>query len=164
MIRAICQAQRCAVSTPPAATRSLRRPWCSVLGGQGPPCSDRYAGDVQCVLAWVLGIDGELPDLLHDVFLTAFDHAGELHDASRLRPWLISIAVFTARERIRRRARRSWLLSWGLPPAQPPCDTGTAVERDLIRSTRAALGPARTRGAHRADAAVHGGVRVGGTG
>jgi RNA polymerase sigma-70 factor, ECF subfamily len=103
---------------------------------------DRYSADVQRVLAWVLGVDSELPDLLHDVFLRAFDGVRELADPSRLRAWLVSVAVYAARERIRKRKRRAWLLTWlgrdaACPSPLPGCST--PAERELVASTRAVL-------------------------
>lgn len=67
---------------------------------------DRYAFHVQRVLARVVGIDAALPDMLHEVFIEAFTHIGSLKDPGRLKAWLTSIAVFTARGRIRKRSRR----------------------------------------------------------
>jgi RNA polymerase sigma-70 factor (ECF subfamily) len=67
---------------------------------------DRYAPYIQRVLARVVGIDAALPSLLQDVFVEAFSSVGSIKDGSRLRSWLTSIAVFTARGRIRKRSRR----------------------------------------------------------
>ena len=70
---------------------------------------ERYAPVVHRALRSTLGPDADLPDLLQEVFLRALDNISELDDHRRLRGWLSSIAVFTARALIRRRARRSWL-------------------------------------------------------
>ncbi len=70
---------------------------------------ERHAVHVRRVLARVLGADDELSDLLHDVFVRALDGIAQLDDPSTLKAWLTSIAVFTARGCIRRRARRRWL-------------------------------------------------------
>ena len=69
---------------------------------------DRYCGDVQRILLRVIGSDPELADLIHEVFLRALEGIDRLDDAANLRPWLLSIAVYAARERIRRRRRRWW--------------------------------------------------------
>lgn len=103
---------------------------------------DRYGADVRRVLAWVLGLDSELVDLQHDVFLRAFDGVRDLGDPARLRAWLVSIAVYAARERIRKRARRAWLLSWAggiASPSPPPPGFDNPSERELVASTRALL-------------------------
>jgi RNA polymerase sigma-70 factor (ECF subfamily) len=70
---------------------------------------DRYARHVQRVLARVLGPDPELNDLLQDVFVAALESVDRLEEARALRSWLTSIAVFTARARIRRRVRWRFL-------------------------------------------------------
>jgi RNA polymerase sigma-70 factor, ECF subfamily len=70
---------------------------------------DQHAAHVQRTLQSVLGIDADIPDLLQDVFIRAIDRIGELEELDRVRSWLTTIAVFTARAHIRRRARRKWL-------------------------------------------------------
>jgi RNA polymerase sigma-70 factor, ECF subfamily len=80
-------------------------------GDPSAPASiyDRHAAAVRRVLARVLGVDQELPDLLHEVFAQAFTSIHKLRDDDRLGPWLIGIAVFTAHACIRRRKRQRWL-------------------------------------------------------
>jgi len=88
---------------------------------------DRYGAHVQRVLARVLGVDQELGDLLHDVFIEAFSSIQGLGEPKALRGWLTSIAVFTARACIRRRKRRSWLrlVGWeALPEQAAPVASG----------------------------------------
>jgi RNA polymerase sigma-70 factor (ECF subfamily) len=70
---------------------------------------EMHAGAVHRTLRSTLGPDTELPDLLQEVFIRALDGIGQLDDHERLRSWLLSIAVFSARGLIRRRARRKWL-------------------------------------------------------
>jgi len=70
---------------------------------------DRHAPHVQRTLRAALGPDADLPDLLQEVFIRALDGIAELDSPTRVRSWLTSIAVFTARAHIRRRARRKWL-------------------------------------------------------
>jgi RNA polymerase sigma-70 factor (ECF subfamily) len=79
---------------------------------------DRYARHVQRVLARVLGPDPELNDLLQDVFVAALESVDRLEEARALRGWLTSIAVFTARARIRRRVR--WRFLRVLPSEEIP--------------------------------------------
>ena len=64
-----------------------------------------YGDHVQRVLARVLGPDPDLVDLIQDVFVTALSSIRSLKDPRALRGWLTGIAVFTARARIRKRAR-----------------------------------------------------------
>ena len=67
---------------------------------------DRYAPHVQRVLARVVGMDQALPELLQEVFIEAFGNIHSIKNAARLKAWITSIAVFTARGRIRKRSRR----------------------------------------------------------
>lgn len=71
---------------------------------------DQHAALVQRVLARLLGADGELEDLLHDVFVEAFAGLRGLRDARAIRAWLVGIAAHTARRCIRRRQRGRWLM------------------------------------------------------
>lgn len=95
---------------------------------------ERYGPHVQRVLARVLGVDGELPDLLHDVFLEAYEGIERLSDPKALRGWLSSIAVFTARACLRRRKRRSWLRFVGWDELPEPPSTGATGEVTLALS------------------------------
>ncbi|MGC4094923.1 MAG: sigma-70 family RNA polymerase sigma factor [Polyangiaceae bacterium] len=70
---------------------------------------DAHAAQVQRALRSAMGADADLPDMLQEVFIRALDNIHELDDAERMRSWLTTIAVFTARAHIRRRARRRWL-------------------------------------------------------
>ena len=70
---------------------------------------DVHAEMVERILARILGRDVELADLLQDVFVRALEGIGRLSDPRLLRPWIAGIAVRTARETIRGRARRKWL-------------------------------------------------------
>jgi RNA polymerase sigma-70 factor (ECF subfamily) len=70
---------------------------------------DRHASHVHRTLRSALGADADLPDLLQEVFIRAIDRVGELEDLLRVRSWLTTIAIFTARAHIRRRARRNSL-------------------------------------------------------
>jgi RNA polymerase sigma-70 factor (ECF subfamily) len=70
---------------------------------------DRYGAYVERVLARIVGFDSELPDLVHDVFITALDSIEGLRDPTLLKPWLRGVTVFVARGCLRRRRRRRWL-------------------------------------------------------
>lgn len=101
---------------------------------------DRHAPHVQRVLARVLGHDSELPDLLHEVFARALAQIGSLDDPSALKAWLTAIAVFTAREQIRRRMRGRWLRFFASEdlPEMPVVEAGEDV-RESLRATYAVL-------------------------
>ncbi len=74
---------------------------------------DRYAPYVRRVLLRVLGRDGEFDDALQEVFVRALSSMHRLEKPHRVRSWLASIAMLTAKDVIRRRQRRSWLRYFG---------------------------------------------------
>jgi RNA polymerase sigma-70 factor (ECF subfamily) len=81
-----------------------------------------------------LGPDPDLPDLLQEVFIRALDSLNELEDFARVRSWLTSIAIFTARAQIRRRSRRSWLGLFSPQRTAPTQAEPAALEaRDALR-------------------------------
>lgn len=76
---------------------------------------DRYSPDVLRMLRRVLGTDPDLADLVQEVFARVLRGIDQVHDPYALRGWISSIAVFVARECIRRRKRRWWLGLWRRP-------------------------------------------------
>ncbi len=97
-----------------AIVRALRAR--HVAGASG--LFDRYHGHVRRVLVRVLGPDPELSDLVQEVFLSAINGIDRLDRAESLRGWLGSIAVFTARTRLR--SRRRWRFLSFLPSEELP--------------------------------------------
>ena len=81
---------------------------------------DRYGALVRTVLLRILGPDPDLRDLLHDVFVTALESIQRLEDPARVRQWLTSIAVFSARARIRRRQRFRLFSFWSRSAESEP--------------------------------------------
>jgi RNA polymerase sigma-70 factor (ECF subfamily) len=68
------------------------------------------------------------------VFIRAINGIGDLEDVGRTRGWLTSIAVFTARAHLRRRARRNWLGLFSpdrtkTEEQEPPCSDARAALR-----------------------------------
>ncbi len=101
---------------------------------------DRHAQHAQRVLARVLGHDIELADVLHEVFARALAQIDRLEDPAALKWWLTTIAVFTAREHIRRRTRNRWLrffASEDLPDI--PVVSADEEVRESLRRTYAVL-------------------------
>jgi RNA polymerase sigma-70 factor, ECF subfamily len=101
---------------------------------------DRHAAHVRRVLVRVLGVDPEIPDLLHDVFVIAFDSVDRLEETSKIRAWLTAIAVHSARGLIRKRARRR-LLAMLLPHTTPRSVPAPSAElSESLRATYRILG------------------------
>jgi RNA polymerase sigma-70 factor (ECF subfamily) len=101
---------------------------------------DRYHAHVLHTLTRVLGPERELSDLHHDVLVSALESIDDLRSPGALRPWLTSIAVFTARTRILRRKRSWWLrlLPWNeLPEVEAEAPNGDVTE--ALRATYAVL-------------------------
>ena len=67
---------------------------------------ERYGAHIQAVLGQLVGhAELERADLLHDVFIRAFEHVAELKNPRALKHWLTRIAIFTTQEWFRRRKR-----------------------------------------------------------
>jgi RNA polymerase sigma-70 factor (ECF subfamily) len=94
----------------------------------------RYAPRVQRILARILGQDESLADLVNETFFRALERINAVEDEDGLKPWLTTIAVFVARERIRQRKRQKWLELFGheAPEVAAPApseETKEAVKR-----------------------------------
>jgi RNA polymerase sigma-70 factor (ECF subfamily) len=76
---------------------------------------DLYGKHVERVLVRTVGRDGEMDDMVQDVFLGAY-RSGRNYQGNdaQLKAWVSRIAVFTARGYLRKRKRR-----WWLRPADP---------------------------------------------
>jgi RNA polymerase sigma-70 factor (ECF subfamily) len=70
---------------------------------------DRYSGMVRGILFRSVGPGHDVDDLLQDVFVGFFRNVGTLRDASSLRPFLVGIALRTARTALRKKRVRRWL-------------------------------------------------------
>jgi RNA polymerase sigma-70 factor, ECF subfamily len=101
---------------------------------------DRYGRHVRRVLGRVLGHDPELADLLQEVFARAFSGVAQLRDGAKLKGWLTSVAVFTARGAIRARQRGRWL-GFRAPDQLPEAEAVTASPEVLeaLRSVYSVL-------------------------
>jgi len=93
-----------------------------------------HRAHVERVLTRILGWHSELDDLTQDVFARAFARVTEVREADALRGWLAAIAVFVAREAIRKRRRHRWLL---FRPSQDtpdiPCTPASLEARAALR-------------------------------
>jgi RNA polymerase sigma-70 factor (ECF subfamily) len=96
----------------------------------------QYLPRVERIVAGALGPDGELDDVVHDVFVRALEGVGALKDPGALVGWLSTLAVFTAREKIRRRRRWRWIRF--LAPEALPETPARAADPDARATLRAA--------------------------
>jgi RNA polymerase sigma-70 factor (ECF subfamily) len=102
---------------------------------------DHYSTDVRRILLRILGPDRDLADLIHDVFLAAFESIDGLKNPDALRSWLVGIAVFHARAAIRKRRRwRDFFTSRGDADTEAHAgETSNPEVSDALRSTYAVL-------------------------
>lgn len=96
---------------------------------------DRHAQAVERILLRILGSDAELGDLLHEVFVRALEFIHTLEDPDALKSWLTGIAVITARECLRRRARGRWLRF--LAPSDLPEPAASSPSPEVVQALRA---------------------------
>lgn len=121
-------AQSTRIDDPSELVRALR------TGEQGAPGElfDRYGVAIHRVLLRIVGDDPEGKDLLHDTFLRALDHIGELRDPRALKSWLNRMAVFTAQEWIRARRRRGH--SRSVDSSSEPSVSPAPEAREAVRA------------------------------
>jgi RNA polymerase sigma-70 factor (ECF subfamily) len=106
---------------------------------------DAFAPYVLSVLRSVLGPDRDLEDLVQEVFTRALAGVDRVRETDKLKPWLRSVTVFTARETLRRRRWRSWLsLGSGGEDGDEdqvphPTTLDALEERELLRKVLAVL-------------------------
>src|SRR5689334_7685134 len=96
----------------------------------------RCGRDVVRILYRVLGPDSEIEDLMHDVFVAAFQRLDQLREPQALRSWLVSIAVRKARKLVARRKR--WSFIRVMAPSDMPeqlAATGSPEVSDALRAT-----------------------------
>lgn len=95
------------------AALKVRRP------GAADVLFERYGRHVERLVVRVVGTDSEIPDLINEVFARACERVDRLDDASALKSWLGSIAVFTARTLLRDRRSRRRFLNFFAPEELP---------------------------------------------
>jgi RNA polymerase sigma-70 factor (ECF subfamily) len=79
---------------------------------------ERYLPLVQRLVAGAMGVESDLVDVVQDVFVAVLEGVHKLKDPSALQSWIASLAVFTARGRIRRKRRWRWIMF--VPPESLP--------------------------------------------
>jgi RNA polymerase sigma-70 factor, ECF subfamily len=95
----------------------------------------RHARYLAGVVFRLLGADHELDDIVQESFVDAVEGMGALQDASRLRSWLVTIAVRKVNRVLlarQRRARIEWCLGFILPQSHTPAGEWSA--RELARA------------------------------
>ena len=102
---------------------------------------DLYGTHVERVLLRTIGRDGEIDDMVQDVFLGAY-RSGPNYQGNdeQLKAWVSRIAVFTARGYLRKRKRRWWLRS--ADPEQMPelaSKEASPHVQEALRRTYAAM-------------------------
>jgi RNA polymerase sigma-70 factor (ECF subfamily) len=70
---------------------------------------DRHVQGIHALVFRLMGPDGEIDDVVHDVFVRALESLPRLRDPAALRSWLFGIAVRTVGIRFQKRARQRWL-------------------------------------------------------
>jgi RNA polymerase sigma-70 factor, ECF subfamily len=94
---------------------------------------DRYVHSIHALVFRLMGPDGELDDVVHDVFVRALESLGRLREPAALRSWLFGIAVHTVRIRFQSRSRQRWLRFMAPeevpePATRPTSDSGEVLE------------------------------------
>lgn len=101
---------------------------------------ERYMPLVERLVAGALGVDSDLTDVVQDVFVRVLEGVHKLKDPSALPRWIASLAVFTARGRIRRKRRWRWI-RFVAPETLPevPVRQADGDTRMAVRATYRAL-------------------------
>lgn len=102
---------------------------------------DRHARSVAAVAYRTLGDDQGLSDIVQDTFFMASEGMHRIQDPSRLRSWLITIAIRRVRHTIRQRRRGRALkreLQWN---AVPVATHQVPSEVEDLREALSALSP-----------------------
>lgn len=84
---------------------------------------DNYRQLVRRILIRLLGAHEEIHDLVQDAFLSAIRTIDRVRTPEALRSWMTTVAVFTARQELRRRRRKRFLLflpSQDVPDIEAP--------------------------------------------
>jgi RNA polymerase sigma-70 factor (ECF subfamily) len=101
---------------------------------------DRYAGMVRGVLYRSVGPSHDVEDLVQDVFIGFFRNVSTLRDTSSLRPFLVGIALRTAKTALRKKRVRRWLhLSDDGTVPEVPSEDGDPRTREAVRRLFAVL-------------------------
>ena len=106
----------------------------------GTALHDRYSRLVRRVIRRLVGGRGDVDDLVQETFIAAIRNIARVRGPESLRPWLTSVAVFTARDEIKRRARRPFFHLRSpeeLPEVASP--SSSPEEQEAVRAVYAIL-------------------------
>jgi RNA polymerase sigma-70 factor, ECF subfamily len=70
---------------------------------------DRHVQAIHALVFRLMGPDGEIDDVVHDVFVRALESLPRLREPAALRSWLFGIAVRAVAIRFQKRSRQRWL-------------------------------------------------------
>jgi RNA polymerase sigma-70 factor (ECF subfamily) len=87
---------------------------------------ERFTAHVERIIVRITGTF-DLDERVQDVFLRVLDRIGTLREAESLPGFITQIAVFVAREALRARQRKRWLLFFA-PAEMPDCQAPSASE------------------------------------
>jgi len=98
-----------------------------------------YTGSVRRVLARILGPTSDLDDLVQEVFIRVVDKVADLREPAAFRGFLTAIAVFVAREAIRKRRRRAWLTLFAPEDLPEPAIANETESVEALKAVYAIL-------------------------
>jgi RNA polymerase sigma-70 factor (ECF subfamily) len=98
---------------------------------------EHFTRRVQTVLVRIMGSDAAIDDMTQEVFVRALDRIEAVHDPGGLQMWLTRFAINVAREEIRRRKRKRWLLFFA-PQTLPDGESPESSVSDDVDTARAA--------------------------
>ncbi len=96
---------------------------------------DRHVQAIHALVFRLMGPDGEIDDVVHDVFVRALESLPRLREPAALRSWLFGIAVRAVAIRFQKRSRQRWL-RFMAPEEVPEVATSSAGCTELGDAVR----------------------------
>ena len=96
---------------------------------------DRHVHAIHGLVFRLMGPDGEIDDVVHDVFVRALESLPRLREPAALRSWLFGIAVRAVGIRFQRRTRQRWL-RFMAPEQLPEVAVPSAASAELGEALR----------------------------
>jgi RNA polymerase sigma-70 factor (ECF subfamily) len=95
---------------------------------------DRHVQAIHALVFRLMGPDGEVDDVVHDVFVRAYESLPRLRDPAALKSWLFGIAVRAVAIRFQKRSRQRWLRF--MAPEEVPDIAATPPSSELGEALR----------------------------